>query len=1043
MKSRPNPHLRARRHWRAGLAIALCAVAACLPGLVEAQYFGRNKVQWQQFHFEVLETPHFRIYYYPANSPIAGYVARISERWYTRLSRFFDHDFTQPKPIIIYQDHAEFQQTEVTSGLISEGIGGFTEPLQNRVVLPLTGINADNNHVIGHELVHVFQFDLMHSAPKKGEKPPQQQQQRTQQLPQWMIEGLAEYLSQGRHDPATAMWMRDAVAHDRLPDPDKLIQRQLSPYQYGQAVWAYIAGQWSDDAARRLFLRALRIGPDKAMQDVLDMKQKAFFEQFHATLRSAYQPLLDGRQAPDVGADPLITEQKTKASVNIAPSLSPDGKWIAYLSTQQLSVELYLANAETGKVVRKLVAGETDPHFSNLSFLDSSVAWSPDSRRFAFSVFAEGERRLALYDMDREKVVKRIDLAGIKGMRQAAWSPDGRSLVFSAIVNGASDLYRVDVDTERLTRLTNDAYTAVQPAFSPDGKHIVFVTDRGQGTDLDRLQFGDLRLALLDVATDDIRVLPIFSHGKQTDPHYAPDGKSIYFIGEPDGVPDVFNYRLSDGETRRLTSVKTGVSGFTDTSPALSVGARTGSIVYSVLQDGGWNIYRQKAPQGTRVAAVEPTSAAGGLPPPLEGKQSVVENYLSRPELGLLSAGRFYPKYPYKPHLQLVDVGPATIGVGQGVFGAEAGGAMSAYFADKLNRHQIAASIQGLSTQGVLSIKDTLGADVTYLNQAHRFKWGARASRQPYLGSATFLSRGNVDIDGNTVPADLVQRLYQVVTVNDISAIGEYPFSMNDRVEVALGASNIDFKAKLESVLFPQGYAPQRDTSDLPSPPSLNLRNASVAYVRDTSQFGFISPVRGTRFRAENEWTTGDLDFQTATLDFRHYFFRKPLTFAVRVLQVGRYGPDSDDPRLPPFDIGNSALVRGYEFGSFNLSECTRAAGLQGCPEIDRLVGSRIAVMNFELRAQLLGSKDFGVFNVAAAPTEAVFFIDAGAAWSRNEPVDWTFDRNTLARVPVVSAGIAFRSLIFGRLPIEFYYAYPYQRPGKGAVTGFRIGAGW
>lgn len=73
---------------------------------------------YEDFDFEILETEHFEIHYYPEENPSAQYVARIAERWYARLSAFFDHEFAEKKPLIIYQDHADFQQTTTTPGLI-------------------------------------------------------------------------------------------------------------------------------------------------------------------------------------------------------------------------------------------------------------------------------------------------------------------------------------------------------------------------------------------------------------------------------------------------------------------------------------------------------------------------------------------------------------------------------------------------------------------------------------------------------------------------------------------------------------------------------------------------------------------------------------------------------------------------------------------------------------------------------------------------------------------------------------------------------------
>ena len=126
----------------------------------EAQYFGRNKVQYREFDFEVLKTTHFDVYFYAEERDAAADVGRMAERWHARLSRLLAHSLGGRQPIVLYGASAEFQQTNVISGEIGEGTGGVTEGLKRRVVLPLTGTLAETDHVLGHELVHAFQYDM-------------------------------------------------------------------------------------------------------------------------------------------------------------------------------------------------------------------------------------------------------------------------------------------------------------------------------------------------------------------------------------------------------------------------------------------------------------------------------------------------------------------------------------------------------------------------------------------------------------------------------------------------------------------------------------------------------------------------------------------------------------------------------------------------------------------------------------------------------------------------------------------------------------------
>src|SRR5712691_9591845 len=137
------------------VVLALLFIAAT----ANAQYFGRNKVQWEHFDFKILKTEHFDIYYYDREADVVNDVGRQAERWYARYSRVFNHSFLR-KPIVLYANPADFQQTTTTGEIIGQGTGGFTDEYMNRVVLPLTGDYAENDHVLGHELVHVFQYDI-------------------------------------------------------------------------------------------------------------------------------------------------------------------------------------------------------------------------------------------------------------------------------------------------------------------------------------------------------------------------------------------------------------------------------------------------------------------------------------------------------------------------------------------------------------------------------------------------------------------------------------------------------------------------------------------------------------------------------------------------------------------------------------------------------------------------------------------------------------------------------------------------------------------
>jgi hypothetical protein len=133
-----------------------------------AQYFGGNQVQYKEFDFQVMKTEHLDVYYYPEEREAVTLAAPMAERWYARLSRILDHQFESRQPVILYAGHSHFQQTNAIPVSPGEGTGGVSEVFKRRVLLPFAGSLAETDHVLGHELVHAFQFDITGKSEHDG-----------------------------------------------------------------------------------------------------------------------------------------------------------------------------------------------------------------------------------------------------------------------------------------------------------------------------------------------------------------------------------------------------------------------------------------------------------------------------------------------------------------------------------------------------------------------------------------------------------------------------------------------------------------------------------------------------------------------------------------------------------------------------------------------------------------------------------------------------------------------------------------------------------
>ncbi len=1032
-----------------GLALLAATLQTLVPDAASAQYFGRNKVQYDDFEFRVLDTDHFDFHYYPVEEEAVEDAARMGERWYERLARTFQHEFEQSKPVILYANHPDFQQTNTLSGFISEGTGGVTESLKNRVIMPLGASYWDTDHVLGHELVHAFQYNIAQSRRGGGLRG-------LSALPLWLIEGMAEYLSVGRDDPLTAMWIRDAIRRDELPTINQMTRdARFFPYRFGQALWAYIGGTYGDDAVIQIFRRSLRVGFESAIRQVLAMPTDTLSLRWKEDVQEAYLPLMEGREVPSEQGELLLSPETGAGTQNVSPSVSPNGRYVAFLSEKDLfSVDLYLANAETGEIIRKLSSANSSPHIEALRYIDSSGTWSPDGEYFAFAVTAGGGNRLVIVETESGDMWREIELdeLGVGAANNPAWSPDGRFIAFSGSVGGITDLFLYDLEAGTLAQLTDDKHADLQPAWSPDGATLAFASDRGPETDFTRLTFSRFRISLLDVGTREVEVLDIFGNVKHMNPQFAPDGQSLYFISDQDGFSDIYDLDLRNGEVRRITNLATAVSGITYMSPAMSMAANTGRLVYSVFDELEFHVYAKDPEQGTLARVPQDAWRQPGrkLPPVDPEEFSRVEAYLADATTGLPPAGTYaaVEADEYESSLSLDYVGQPSLGVGTDNFGNYVGGGASAYFSDMLGNRILGVALQAQGT-----FKD-IGGQVFYTDLSDRWNWGVGAGRIPYL--LGFYDRG-VDELGRPYLAQQRFRIYN----SSINGQVAYPFSSTRRIEFGAGVKRYSFDVEEDRYYtdptgtFFTGEFDRLDRPELEGDP-LNLVETSAALVGDNAFFGFVSPIRGGRYRLEVQQTFGSADFTTVIADWRRYLQpHNNLTVGFRGLHYGRYGLSQADSEaddfgfLNPLFLGFETFIRGYARESFDANECvvTRGdvfnQGSTGCPTFDRLRGQQVAVANFELRVPFLGVERYGIINFPFLPTELVAFADAGLAWDEDHEPTLEFSRSSTERVPVFSTGLSARMNVLGFMILEAYYAYPWQRPDKGWHWGFQIAPGW
>jgi Tol biopolymer transport system component len=1022
---------------RAALLTVLAALGAALAAPpLPAQYFGRNKVQYRTFDFQLLRTDHFDIYYYPEIEESAHDVGRMAERWYARLSRVLNHEFEQRQPIILYASPGDFQQTNVI-GPVGEGTGGVTESAKQRIVMPVGITYAETDHVLGHELVHAFQYDISGLGRSRGAVGAGAMEVGT--APLWFIEGMAEYLSVGPVSPLTAMWLRDAALHGTLPSIERLsTDPRIFPYRYGHAVWAYVAGRWGDAVVGQI-LRLVGQGTPYplAFERILNTPLPEISEGWMAAVRRTYLPLLAERTEASETASALITQRRHGGRLNLAPVLSPDGRHLAFLSERDMDVDLWLADAQTGEVIRRLQKGTAfDAHYSSLNFINSAGTFSPDGTRFAFAAQQRGRDVISIIDVRRARRLREIPVPGVGGISNPTWSPDGRTIYFSALQGGRSNLIALDVEGGTVRQLTDGPYADLQPAVSPDGRTVAFVSDRSGSADWDLLRYGPYQIHLLDVESGAIEVVAGLP-GKNINPAWTRDSQSLLFVSDADGVSNIYRVSLESGEIFRITNLYGGVSGITDLSPTLTVSRADDRLVFGSYEAGGYNLYALngatqlagRVMDDAERAPADSVALAAVLPPsprPAEVAYNRVARMLADDRTGLPAAraGEGVAAREYVPRLSLDYVGQPQVGYSTGSAFNRGGlyGGVAAIWSDMLGRHTVFGA---LSANGQL---DEVGFAATYLYRRNRWNYGAGAQRIPYVYG--YYTQGLDPSDGFYKRQWVRARIFD----SSLRGLAQYPFSRVQRLEVGMGARRIAQDAQIyEQVYTTDSFVGegQRTVKGV----SYNLVESSVALIHDSSLQGYTSPFAGQRYRFELAPTIGDLHFVQALADYRRYQFWRPFTLAVRGLHFGRYGRDAEEDRLfPDIYLGYPSLMRGY-YDAY--ADCQGfSATSRGCQVLSQLSGSRIGVVNAELRFPLLRYLVLGFADSSVPPIEGFAFFDAGVAWrqgtgvalERGVPLGADGALDPARRGILTSTGVGARVNLFGYFVFEIDYVNALER---------------
>ncbi|RMH72051.1 MAG: hypothetical protein D6675_05295 [Gemmatimonadetes bacterium] len=974
---------------------------------VWAQGYGQNKVQYKTFDWYILKTENFDIFYYPGSEELAQRTAEMAEDAYHRLSKKMEHKLSRRTPIILYDSHNDFKQTNVSLEMIEEGVGAFTTVFRTRVVIPFTGSYAEFEHVLTHELVHVFQFDLIYgslldSVVGRAYVFP---------LPLWVMEGMAEYFSK-TWDNSDDMFMRDAVISDYLiPIPQLEYANGFIIYKEGQSIFEFMEERYGREKVIELVhsLRKFR-NFDRTLEAVFGVDKKELTNEWELWLQRRYWPVLVDRDMPhEIAKEMTKHEEDRTFFINIAPSLSPEGDKIAFVqsgSWNQYS-RIILMSAINGKIIDKsLVTGERTGHFEHLHTDRNKLTWSPDSRYLAFAAKAgdqDGLHIVTVKNGDKHYLLK-FDL---DGLYSPDWSPDGSQIVFVGLKNGYSDLYVVrDVDLylrgevseadlrANLQRLTHDMWDDNWPSWSPDGSQIAFSSDHPsteQRSDVG--QYDIFTMNMKDYSIQRVVDLP----SKEEHPEWLPHGEGLVFVSDQNGVPNLYRLNFAENTIEAMTNVATGVA-----MPTWSSDGKR--LAFAGFRYAGWDVFLVNDPEHLLEMDADSLQVADR-----DSLQSIssdrdrvevdtVDSFVSsstgeRDEKDMSTSKMPFPLEPLKPvYLKPTPTDSSETLLTQGEINLRSKKYKLRFEPDYITAGGGYDTEYGWATQIAVALSDVLGN--------HQIRMGMSSLSNTLEDSDLFLAYWYLP---RRVDYSLQLFHYKSYYYGRVSTFGEFfdsnqlfsermygitgklsrPFDRFRRLEAGFTTM------RLEQELFERGldgyYRPSGDVE------RRTILSPGISLVKDNTIWGSMGPVNGSRWRISLDTSVlSSWNYTNVTFFYhRYHLFWQRYNFAYRFLTSASYGEDRRQ-----FYIGSPWLLRGYNY--------------------DEVRGSRVALLNTEFRFPFLDVvlMAFPLPGLAVQGIRGVGFFDIGSAWN-NEDL-WRGSEREGSRFRLrdlkASWGVGFRS---------------------------------
>lgn len=433
--------------------------------------FGKNRVQYEKFHWTYYTYQNYKVYFYQGGDQTAAYVGEKAADFIRQICSYMDYQTDKPIDFIVYCKQSEYAQSNLGLNNNEEyNIGGANHIVSRKVVVYFDGDHHKLDEQIRLGIAEVVFQEMMYGGSFTNVI----KSSTLYNIPPWFEQGFVHYIASGWNTEIDG-YVRDGIQSGRYKKFNHLTGQDAT--NAGVSIWNYIAQSYGESIIPQvLYIARSSRSIESAFLYSLGTTLKTFSGDWLGYYEAQYKKENPKDALPK--KQPIILNPKANTKYYHLEA-SPEGRYVAYATNYLGQCRVWLYDNVTKKSKCILKQGEKIDRVYDYSY--PIIAWHPSGEIFTIAMESEGILKLFTYTLSTHKLESRR-VMNFQKILDISYSDDGTKFAMSAIQNGQSDIFVFTAGSNAYEQITKDVYDDMSPRFIEHSTKIVFSSNRPDDT---------------------------------------------------------------------------------------------------------------------------------------------------------------------------------------------------------------------------------------------------------------------------------------------------------------------------------------------------------------------------------------------------------------------------------------------------------------------------------------------------------------------------------------------------------------------------------